>query len=120
VKKIPTGGRLLEIAPWTWRKQPLIHYHLSGDKATVRMLYDLGYADARQHHEELARFFSTRPTKKASSSSFSATAGTAGAAAATVAATAAATAPSATATAATNAAAAAADAIKRSNLATAI
>ena len=51
------GGWLLEICPWTWRKQPIHHYHLSSDMEQVRRLFHLGYQDAEAHHGSLADFF---------------------------------------------------------------
>ena len=36
------GGRLLEIAPWTWRSHPLMHFSLTSDPAQILMLYELG------------------------------------------------------------------------------
>lgn len=60
VKKIPTGGRLLEIAPWTWRRHPMIHFNLSSDPHQISMLFELGYLDASDHQKDLDKFFKGR------------------------------------------------------------
>jgi hypothetical protein len=57
IKKLPNGAKLLELAPWTWRAHPIMHYHLTGDPDMVRKLFLLGYEDARAHAEDLDRFF---------------------------------------------------------------
>jgi hypothetical protein len=57
IKKLPCGGLLLELAPWTWRRQPLLHYHLTGDPAQAKMLFELGYEDAKAHMSDLLKFF---------------------------------------------------------------
>ena len=57
IKKLEHGGLLLEIAPWSFRRQPLLHYHLTGDPQQVQKLFDLGYHDAKNHHRTIAKFF---------------------------------------------------------------
>ena len=57
IKKLEHGGLLLEIAPWSFRRQPLLHYHLTGDAQQVQKLFDLGYHDAKNHHNTIAKFF---------------------------------------------------------------
>ena len=57
IKKLEHGGLLLEIAPWSFRRQPLLHYHLTGDRQQVQKLFDLGYHDAKNHHNTIAKFF---------------------------------------------------------------
>lgn len=57
IKKTPDGGTLLELAPWTWRQQPLINYHLTSDAFKVRQLFDMGIADAAEHYWDLLQFF---------------------------------------------------------------
>lgn len=57
VSKIP-GGIQLEIAPWSWRHQPLLNYHLSSDPETCRRLFEMGMVDAAEHHFDLMKFFS--------------------------------------------------------------
>ena len=64
IKKLEHGGLLLEIAPWTWRRQPLFHYHLTSDPQQVQRLFDLGYADAKKHHREINKFFKRSTTAK--------------------------------------------------------
>jgi hypothetical protein len=38
VKKIPTGGRLLELAPWTWRTQVVLFLSFAALSSFVRAL----------------------------------------------------------------------------------
>jgi hypothetical protein len=57
IKRTAGGGLLLEITPWTWRKQPLHHYHLSSDILVMRRLFELGRQDAAAHHTQLEDFF---------------------------------------------------------------
>jgi len=57
MKRTAGGGLLLEITPWTWRKQPLHHYHLSSDILVMRRLFELGRQDAAAHHTQLEDFF---------------------------------------------------------------
>jgi hypothetical protein len=61
VKKIKHGGgKILEIAPWTWRQHPLSHYHLSSDPKHVEMLFNMGYHDACDNHHMLDLFFNNK------------------------------------------------------------
>lgn len=57
ITRSSTGARVLEIAPWTWRHHPLMHYHLTNDTEQVRRLFEMGIHDARHHHDDLAAFF---------------------------------------------------------------
>jgi hypothetical protein len=57
IKKLPNGAKLLELAPWTWRAHPIMHYNLTGDPEMVRKLFALGYEDAKAHADDLNRFF---------------------------------------------------------------
>jgi hypothetical protein len=42
VLSLLVGGRLLEIAPWTWRSHPVLHFSLTSDPAQIAMLFALG------------------------------------------------------------------------------
>jgi hypothetical protein len=59
VSVTPCGGMELLITPWMWRKLPVTAYHLTsrGDKAKI--LLELGFVDAAEHHMELLKFFNT-------------------------------------------------------------
>lgn len=57
IKRLANGAKLLELAPWTWRSHPLLHYNLTGDPDVVRKLFALGYEDAQANANDLNKFF---------------------------------------------------------------